>query len=482
MTPPKWAASKPRRSDAPEVQPPARRGSRRRGVARLRGAARDRVVTLEGHNAPGPAKYDKVKVLQQGSARARHILVLEPGTSAGAPYFRPVAADIVKRLPGWQVWSVERRENLLEDHSVLDKALARKVGVRRLFAYYLGWIGKDPAPAPRFRPVEDASAGFAKRWGMNVAMQDLRRVVQAARRGGRAVVLGGHSLGGNMTAAYATWDFNGRAGARDLTGLVFIDGAGGGFGRTLPTAAEARASLKRLGLATSSPFLDLGFGPWEAGVFNAVGSSAARLAPRSPSILQSWPLLPAALKSSARATNRGGYGYALDTQTALKSLALVQMHIGHLATSGALRDWVDDDELGTVERAAAIFSGIRGMDGTSWYHPVRLSVDGGTTNNGIPNPAQKVLGDRSIHGRAARIPMYAFETSLGAGRVLRSVRALARQSHVPQASSGSSTATGPTPTSIRSSPCLGRTRSSGPWCRSSSGSGDKRRARAIARS
>jgi hypothetical protein len=83
-----------------------------------------------------------------------------------------------------------------------------------------------------------------------------------------------------------------------------------------------------------------------------------------------------------------------------------------------------------VGRAAAMFSGIRGMNGTSWYHPVRLSVDAAAINNGIPTPAQKVFGDRSIHGRAARIPMYAFETSLGAGRVLRSVRALARRSRV----------------------------------------------------
>jgi hypothetical protein len=257
--------------------------------------------------------------------------------------------------------------------------------------------------------------------------------VAAARRGGRTVVLGGHSLGGNMTAAYATWDFHGRAGARDLAGLVFIDGAGGGGRRAPPTASRARAALAALNAPSASPFLDLGFGPWEAGVFNAVGSTVARLAPRAPSVLQAWPLLPAALRprDGVRATNRGAYGFALDDATALPSLALVRMHIGHLATRGALRDWVDGHELGTVERAARLFSGIRGMDGTAWYHPRRLSDDASAVDNGVPNAAQKVFGDRSIHGRAVRLPMYAIETSLGAGRVLRGVRALARRSGVP---------------------------------------------------
>jgi hypothetical protein len=417
--------------------------------------ARERVVTLRGFDAPGPARYDTVKVLQIGPASARHVLVLEPGTSAGAPYFQVIARDLVARLPGWQVWSVERRENRLEDHSVLDRALRARASAQDVFDYYLGWLG-NPSPGAHFEPV--ASAPFAKRWGMRVAMQDLHRVVRAARRGGRTVVLGGHSLGGNLTAAYATWDFRGgRPGARDLAGLVFIDGSGGssrgrgGSSRgALPTAAEARETLAALDAPGASPFLDLGFGPWEAGVFNAVGSTAARIAPRAPAVLGAWTLLPAVFRTPTPPTNRGGYGYALDASTSPASLALAHMHIGHLAKASTPGDpagggpagggpaqgsspvdWVDG-ELGTVARAARLFSGRIGMDGTSWYHPVRLSDDARSVNNGIANPAQRVFGVRAIHGRSVRLPMYAFETSLGAGRVLRSVRALARQSGVPR--------------------------------------------------
>ena len=41
-------------------------------------------------------------------------------------------------------------------------------------------------------------------------------------------MLGGHSLGGGVVTAYATWDFGGQPGANGLSGLVYIDG--GSFG------------------------------------------------------------------------------------------------------------------------------------------------------------------------------------------------------------------------------------------------------------
>ena len=61
-------------------------------------------------------------MIKVGSSSAKNVLVLEPGTSAGGGYFIPLAKWIVQKAPGWQVWSVERRENLLEDQSVLNLA------------------------------------------------------------------------------------------------------------------------------------------------------------------------------------------------------------------------------------------------------------------------------------------------------------------------------------------------------------------------
>jgi pimeloyl-ACP methyl ester carboxylesterase len=52
----------------------------------------------------------------------------------------------------------------------------------------------------------------------------VRRVVLSAKRQGKRVILGGHSLGASLTVAYASWDFAGHPGYEDLGGLVLIDG------------------------------------------------------------------------------------------------------------------------------------------------------------------------------------------------------------------------------------------------------------------
>src|SRR5258706_13906179 len=75
-----------------------------------------RFTRIAGFASPGtPSKYNKVGILMTGPRTAKNILVLNPGTSASAAYFEPLAKDIVAKAPGWQVWAVERRENLLED-------------------------------------------------------------------------------------------------------------------------------------------------------------------------------------------------------------------------------------------------------------------------------------------------------------------------------------------------------------------------------
>ena len=50
-----------------------------------------RVVTMRGSDAPGPSRYDRVRVLRLGPSSARHVLVLLAGTSAGAGYFVPTS-------------------------------------------------------------------------------------------------------------------------------------------------------------------------------------------------------------------------------------------------------------------------------------------------------------------------------------------------------------------------------------------------------
>jgi len=67
-------------------------------------AALLKVDWMRGVAAPGtPARYGQVGVIKVGSSHARNVLVLEPGTSAGAAYFVPLAHWIVARGLGWQV-------------------------------------------------------------------------------------------------------------------------------------------------------------------------------------------------------------------------------------------------------------------------------------------------------------------------------------------------------------------------------------------
>jgi pimeloyl-ACP methyl ester carboxylesterase len=390
-----------------------------------------RLERIAGYASPGtPAKYDKVGILKIGSAKAKNVLVLNPGTSASAAYFAPLAQSLVAQAKDWQVWSVERRENLLEDHSMLDLAKAGKATSLQVFNYYLGWI-KDPSVTPHVRLIPDAEVAYARDWGMNTEIQDLRRVVLRAKKLGGKVVVGGHSLGGTITTAYATWDFHGAAGAKGLDGLLLIDG---GSGPTPVSTADAQKNLATV--RNGTPWLSFGGIPAPlTGFFNSTGALGVLLDPDSPSVGQASGLLPANLVPPVPVTNAGQYGYALDTATAPASLAAAQAHLGHLADAGSPKGWDDAGELTPLKRYAEAFSGwgLKGLDGTAWYHPLRLTIDAGAVAAGNANPAQKVLGVHATHGRdlPKGIKIYAFGASLGGTRILDAAKALAKQSRVP---------------------------------------------------
>jgi len=400
--------------------------------AALAGAASaDPTVSwMPGYHAPGtPKRFDKVGVNKIGPPAAKNVLVLSPGTSAGAAYFVPLARTLVRELPGWQVWSVERRENLLEDQRVANRFKHGHIDSQRFFNYYLGWLA-DSGVQHHVTPVVDADVGFARGWGMHVEIADLHRVVRAAEGLGGDVVLGGHSLGGTITTAYATWDFHGSAGARGLSGLVFIDGAS----RPAPITRSA-AQQELADLQSSSPWLAFGgiAAPY-AGLFAEVGGGLAAADPGSPSLLQNFPLLPANLKPPVPATNQAAFGYASDVATSPANLTAFQVHDGHLAATGNPRTWARAGALTPVGRYARMLFGatVHGADGSAWYHPLRLTIDAGAVANGNRNPAQKVLDVRAIHGDDVHLPMYAFAAALGGHRVIAATRALATQSGVPK--------------------------------------------------
>lgn len=386
------------------------------------------VTWMPGYPAPGtPSRYDKVGVLKVGRPGARNVLVLEPGTSAGAAYFVPLARWIVSRAPSWQVWSVERRENLLEDHSVLNRFKQGKASIQETFGYYLGHL-TDPSVKRHIASISDASVGFARGWGLNVAVQDLHRVIAAARKLHGQVVLGGHSLGGSVVTAYATWDFGGRPGANQLAGLVYDDG--GSFDAA-ESAAAAVAALDRL--AAGTPWLAFSGVPAPyLGLFSAVGSAAAVLAPNLPSRTASFTATPASLKPPVPATNLGAFGFDTDTKTSKLTFA-AQAHEGALDTSVTPAGWKRDGAITPIERYASMLAGPGlSVDGSEWYFPQRLTDDTAAIGQGNANPAQAVLNVHSTLGRRLprRLRIYAFGAA-GGSAITSAARTLAAQSHIP---------------------------------------------------
>ncbi len=349
-----------------------------------------------------------------GPASAKTVLVLVPGFGGGAGGFALVGPELVARVPGLQVWAYDRREQALEDHAGFAGAEPQTA-----LDYYLA---SKPAGGKTFRPpVVGTGFPFARQWGLALALEDLRRVVLAARAGGaRRVVLGGHSFGAATAAAYAAWDFAGSPGYRDLAGLVLIDGGQLGAFEGL-TLAGAKARLAKL--ASGSPFEDqLGLGvPWIYGVLGEAGAQFAVADPTGASVLQRNPLVPPSLSAPVPVTNEAFLGFA-----ALRT----GITVGSLAGAGDPRPWRDNGlaRIADVARTLA----REPADVFEWYFPVRLTIDLLGAQSLARGPVTELLGLRVWHRADVDVPLYAFETGAFGGRVLKGARRYLDSSRIPR--------------------------------------------------
>jgi pimeloyl-ACP methyl ester carboxylesterase len=377
-------------------------------------------------HAPGPRKYDRLDVTQFGAASAKTVLVLVPGTNGGRGDFTLTARELVRDVPGLQVWAVDRRSQQLEDTSVFADALAGRVTPQAMFDYYAGWIA-NPQITPHYQPPDASKLGFAADWGLRVQLEDVKRVVDKARAGGaKQVILGGHSLGASVAVAYASWDFDGRAGYKDLDGVVLIDGGlRGSF-----DSADLTQAKRRLAAIRKQPFLDLlGLGlPWVTGILSESAAILALKDPHGPSIGQAFPLLPASFKPPIPVTNRGQLGYAFDATTSPPELGLIQVRSGSLGAGGG---WVDG-EVSPLTRVAETF-GQEPANAVEWFYPARLNLDVDAASPLAQNSAAKYLGLRLKWARQADVPVYALQTSLTRGAVLKGARSFVTRSRSPRA-------------------------------------------------
>ncbi len=414
---------------------------------------------------PAPGTPTSVKIKQLGTIdlnkvgiikiaakheEAKNVLVLEPGTSAAAAYFVPFAKSLVERTKGWQVWAVERRQNFLENQSELNKYKFGKLvtnaagedPAEQFFNYYLGYHD-DQKVTKHYIPVAPERVEFAKEWGMSVAVEDLKVVIEQAKALGGKVVLGGHSLGGSVVTAYATWDFGGKPGAEGLSGLVYDDG---GSSPVAISEEEATKSLATLDEPGTTPWL--AFGGIEApdlGLFSATGATLSVVEPKGPSPLETFLFLPPDLRSPiAPVTNEAGFGYSINVGTSPPSLAAAQIHGGlgveEATEADGLHGWNGEGNLTPVSRYAEMLAGtgLHDASGSEWYFPARLTLDTGAVGNGLENPAQKVLGLHSTMGDdlPTSLHILAIDSELdklfgGGGTTLNEAEALAAQSGIP---------------------------------------------------
>ena len=231
------------------------------------------------------------------------------------------------------------------------------------------------------------------------------------------MILGGHSLGASLTAAYAAWDFHGKPGFKDVDGLVLIDG---GLLGSFDAYDLAQAQEQIANLQTSNPFHDLfGNGIAEsAGLFAEVGGIYARLD------ADGERRHPAGVPVPARRVQAAGHGH----QPGPVRLRLRPRHVALGAGPAG------QPRRPRGERRPARLGRRRGYAGrpardacsarsrrtrSSGSSRKRLTIDTNGADQMKRNDVAKFLGLRLEHTRQIDVPIYAFQTTLTDGDVLR---------------------------------------------------------------
>ena len=216
----------------------------------------DWISYLRFRHADGPRR----------SPRADAVVTLMPGIFAGAGSFDQVARHTIRRAAKGgrhvEVWGLERRSNCLEDHRGVRAGV--KTGDPRVsFGYYFEGRDVDGHTFPGF--ADEQEAAFLRDVGLKQTIEDwhtiITREIRSRRKRQRKLICGGHSLGGPLTAALASWDFDGDpetdedAGYNQCAAFVGLDttvslegGDGGGAGVGVLTGAAAQSG--------ASPFVN----------------------------------------------------------------------------------------------------------------------------------------------------------------------------------------------------------------------------------
>ncbi|MBZ4019425.1 hypothetical protein CCS38_27500 [Streptomyces purpurogeneiscleroticus] len=362
----------------------------------------------------------QVGVLKVGCRDARRVLVLLGGREGAAGVFRHTARALAGAANDLQVWAVDRREQNFADLSGFAQTPEQAT------EYYLGG---------HYQAQDAARSTFAAQWGLEVLLEDLRRVVRAAADGGRRdVVLGGVSVGGSEALLYAAWDFDGIPGYRDLAGLAVADGgvrnaytgAGMEFDLSLeaakgwPAAIGAGAVFENFTSTTTA----LGDRPESASVWFQLAARHALADPDGPAALADR--LPNAFRTDDKLTNVGLFGGLVDAAHAHPSYSV---QAGHLDDGGA---WADQGPT-RLRTVAEAFAGPR-PGAWLWYTLSRVMLDLIVAIDFEETVLTRLLGLRLAHAETIDVPLYAFQCGLTNGTTGQAAAAITAAGRIPEVS------------------------------------------------
>ncbi len=391
---------------------------------------------LEETGGAEPAFKERIAALAAEYAAAHAFALTALTIEDAGKYFKEHEAEL---LAEGQKIGEEDGAKYQAEHGAELLAEGQKIGEED-FAKLLAEFNNH------YEPVPDSKVEFAKGWGMARTVEDLRLVIGKAKALGGKVVLGGHSLGGSVVTAYATWNFAGQPGANGLSGLVYDDGGSGPA--SIKSAEEATKALAKLDAPTETPWLAFGgiVAP-DLGLFSVTGSTLTTVAPKEHSLLETFPFLPSNLKGPPQdspATNEAGFGFSVNYKSSPQSLAAAQIHggegIDETAEGDGLHGWDGTGALTPVSRYAEMLAGtgLREASGSEWYFPARLTLDTGAVNDGIATPSQEVLGLKTTMGTSLSKALHilAIDSELdklfggGGQTVLTEAEALAEQNGI----------------------------------------------------
>ena len=191
----------------------------------------------EPHTPPALNRAIAYRYYAPQAARPSLVLLLIPGLNSGPNSLDLIARALVSAYgSSLEVWAVAMRTTQLQDRRGVEEALAYGNPAFALAYYY----GKLAIGGQTFHLLQGPEVPYMAYWGVDVHLRDIRALVREirGRYPGVPLVMGGHSLGGIMAAAYAGYDFaplsgpgsapaqaaSDEVGGRELSGLLFIDG------------------------------------------------------------------------------------------------------------------------------------------------------------------------------------------------------------------------------------------------------------------